>query len=575
MKTMKNFLSMAALALMGTMMTDCSSDDNFDNPQQPENKSNVITLSTTVGFDASAGTRALTNAGVKTFAEDDQIAVIYKNTNGETVTATSTALTASDITNEGKNATFTVTLDNPKASAAVRYIYPAAMLAATVATDASVNADANVKYEALATQDGTLTNLASKLDLAVFDGALTSGAALPASASMTNQLAILAVTLKNEAGSDEITSSITGMTIGDGTNTYTVNRTPAAGPIYVAIRPTDDASITVTANDGSKTYMKSLTNKTYAQNNGYSVSWKMTDLQAIPLTIEAITGGIITVTDPKDGMQYSKNGDAKTAVSGDITVSAGDKVQFFGNGTSITCYDGTKIQGTAQVKAYGNIMSLVDETGFATATTLTGKYAFDSLFKGNTGLTDASGLLLPATTLTEGCYEYMFSGCTSLTAAPALPAETLALVCYTYMFNNCTSLTAAPALPAETLAGGCYLYMFTGCTSLAAAPALPATTLAQQCYQRMFEGCTSLTTAPALPATTLAETCYNGMFKDCTNLSSVTCLATDISAYSSLTDWLDGVADSGTFTKASTATWAVAGSNGIPDGWTVQNYVAP
>ena len=64
MKTMKNFLSMAALALMGAMMTSCSSDDNFDNPQQPENKSKVVTLTTTVGLDGGATTRALTETGV-------------------------------------------------------------------------------------------------------------------------------------------------------------------------------------------------------------------------------------------------------------------------------------------------------------------------------------------------------------------------------------------------------------------------------------------------------------------------------------------------------------------------------
>ncbi|SNU02869.1 hypothetical protein SAMN06298211_10148 [Prevotellaceae bacterium MN60] len=276
MKTMKNFLSMAALALMGAMMTGCSSDDNFDYPQQPENKSKVVTLTTTVGFDASADTRALTSTGVKTFAVGDQIAVIYKNTSDQTVTATSTALTTGDITNEGKNANFTVTLTNPKASEAVRYIYPAAMLAATVATDAAVNADANVKYGALATQDGTLTNLASKLDLAIFDGSLTSEAALPASASMTNQLAILAITLKDNAATpSEITGGITSLTIGDGTNTYTVSRSAAAGPIYVAIRPTTSANIKIYASDGSKYYNKNLTGKTYAADNGYSVSWKM------------------------------------------------------------------------------------------------------------------------------------------------------------------------------------------------------------------------------------------------------------------------------------------------------------
>ena len=76
-KKMKKYLSMAALALMGAMMTGCSNDDNFDNPQQPENKNNVVTLTTTVGLDGGATTRALTSEGVKTFAVNDQIAVIY------------------------------------------------------------------------------------------------------------------------------------------------------------------------------------------------------------------------------------------------------------------------------------------------------------------------------------------------------------------------------------------------------------------------------------------------------------------------------------------------------------------
>ena len=280
MKTMKKLFSMAALALVGATFTGCSSDDDsiIDTTQQPEViKSNVVTMTTTVGLDDGASTRALTSGGVKTFAAGDQIAVIYKNTSGETVTATSNALTDGDITNEDKNATFTVTLTDPKASEAVRYIYPAAMLAATVATNAAVNADANVKYDALATQDGTLTTLASTLDLAIFDGSLTSGAALPASASMTNQFAILAVTLKNADGSSEITSSITGLTLSDGTNTYNVNRSAVAGPIYVAIFPTADATITVTATSGTKNYTKTLTGKTYAKGNGYNVSWRMTE----------------------------------------------------------------------------------------------------------------------------------------------------------------------------------------------------------------------------------------------------------------------------------------------------------
>ena len=34
------------------------------------------------------------------------------------------------------------------------------------------------------------------------------------------------------------------------------------------------------------------------------------------------------------------------------------------------------------------------------------------------------------------------------------------------MFGKCTSLTQAPELPATTLVDGCYYYMFYGCTSL-------------------------------------------------------------------------------------------------------------
>ena len=243
---------------------------------------------------------------------------------------------------------------------------------------------------------------------------------------------------------------------------------------------------------------------------------------ATPLTLEALTAGTIKVNQPKSGMQYSLNGGTKTAVTTDaINVAAGDKVAFFGTGTNITSYNNTSIAGgTAEVKAYGNIMSLVDEENFATAITLTASNAFSSLFKDNGKLTDASDLLLPAETLAMSCYSSMFNSCTSLTAAPALPATTLAMSCYLSMFRNCTSLMAAPQLPASTLASSCYNSMFYGCTSLTAAPELPATTLAPSCYLKMFYSCTNLNTAPALPATTLAQNCYEEMFYSCQALTA-------------------------------------------------------
>ena len=267
MKTMK-FLSMAALALVGAAMTGCTSDDNIiGQPQQPEVvKGNTVTLTTTVSLGDGASTRALTGTGVKTFAAGETMALVYKNTGGSTVKAESTALTDGDITAEGKSATFTFELTDPDKLQNVTYIYPAAM----------ANADGTVNYSALNSQDGTLTTLGSNLDLATSPATAWDGDNLPA-VTLDNQLAVLAITLKNEDGSSDITSSTTKLTVSDGTNTYTVNRSAVAGPIYVAIRPTTSANIDITATDGTKNYTKTLTSKTYTASNGYTVSWRMTE----------------------------------------------------------------------------------------------------------------------------------------------------------------------------------------------------------------------------------------------------------------------------------------------------------
>ena len=115
MKTMKYFLSMAALALVGAMTVSCSSDNDITaQPQQPETKNNVVTLTTTVGLGGDDATRALTSTGVKTFAVGETMAIYYwKNKGDDHEKAVSAPLTAGDITNGGKSATFTFTLDNP------------------------------------------------------------------------------------------------------------------------------------------------------------------------------------------------------------------------------------------------------------------------------------------------------------------------------------------------------------------------------------------------------------------------------------------------------------------------------
>jgi len=114
--------------------------------------------------------------------------------------------------------------------------------------------------------------------------------------------------------------------------------------------------------------------------------------------------------------------------------------------------------------------------------------------------------------------------------------------------------------------------LFVGETNLiSAANLILPEILSINCYFNMFSECTSLTMAPILRALYLTEGCYSGMFYNCILLNSITCLATNISAERCTAGWLYGVAQTGTFTKASDMTDWTEGTDGIPSGWTIQN----
>ena len=351
MKT-KKFLSMAALALVGAMMTGCSNDDNFDNPQQPENKNNVVTLTATVGFDDAASTRAVSNAGVKTFAEGDQIAVIYKNASDETIKTVSTISSGAGT----KTATFTVALTNPDNTKAIRYIYPAAMAKATIATNATIDDDGTVDFTKLNSQTGSLTTLGNNLDLCTLDAANWTSGTLP-TGTLENKLAILAITVKNSGGTDK-TSTITSLSVGDGSNVYSVTRDAIAGPIYVAIKPTTSATIGVNASDGTTRYYKELTTaKTYDANNGYSVSWKMNEGGA---HLSALKGNF--TANNGDKLTGTLGSNVKISIADGATVTLdGVSINASGSWTSgnyagITCLGNATItlEGTNTVKGFAD-----------------------------------------------------------------------------------------------------------------------------------------------------------------------------------------------------------------------------
>lgn len=254
-----------------------------------------------------------------------------------------------------------------------------------------------------------------------------------------------------------------------------------------------------------------------------------------------------------------------------INANAGQLIYFKGNLTPSGLMGIGNFIITKKCNLSGNIMSLLYGDEFEGQTDLSDTNStFYSLFYDCDTIIDASQLKLPATTLANSCYQYMFNGCTSLITAPELPATTLTTGCYMSMFKNCTSLVAAPALPATTLTRWCYRGMFEDCTSLKVAPELPATTLAESCYYEMFRDCYSLVSAPELPATTLTTGCYDSMFQNCTKLNYIKALFTMTPGSTYTGNWVSGVSSTGTFVKNKYATWNVTGVNGIPSGWAVQ-----
>ena len=629
--------SFIALVLLGVLALGCTKEipDQVGNDGGqagnddtgtviPGSTGDPVTVTTTINLADTPGTKALTAAGVKTFAPGDEVVVLYESPGIHTDIVdidmsgcTIVTLNQEDISNNGKSAKISVSINSQVANGKLRIIYPSNMVNWSEFATAHPDNDININYAALAAQDGTLASLASNLDLAVYDGHL-EGCELPGSIQLENRLAIGEFTVKDE-DSNDITSSITSFTVSDGTDTYTVSRAAGPGPIYVAMKPVSgDLRLTAIDSDGDH-YIKDVTAKTLDANKMYPIGVTMAiDFRFTPLTFEAITAGAQVSfklpTNTETGtVQYKLNDGEWTAYTSETAIAlanVGDKVQFRGKNSTYfvntSTYDYGQFSATADCYLYGNIMSLVsdyttDENAFASNVTLTGEKTFYRLFKGLTNITShaSKSLMLPATTLADYCYYSMFHGCTSLTTAPALPATTLANSCYRdmfsgctrlttapdlpattladqcyeYMFDGCTDLTTAPALPATTLANSCYQYMFYGCTGLTTAPALPATTLANSCYFSMFSGCTELTVAPVLPATTLADHCYDYMFSGCTKLSSITCLAEE-NISGNCDDWVAGVADTGTFTRAANSGW-YHGYSGIPNGWTVVDYVAP
>ena len=192
--------------------------------------------------------------------------------------------------------------------------------------------------------------------------------------------------------------------------------------------------------------------------------------KATPLTILPQDDGKITVTfnngitlagdihfTINDGQEQTiaKN----TTGAYDIQAKKGDVVQLYslnsalGGGSSSAASaltravdEGAKyinIRPSMKTEIFGNVMSLLKgKDGLEGATAIEAKNAFYGLFAAADKLVnnDERLLVLPATTLTEGCYQDMFNGCKGIEKAPELPAPKLEKDCYSEMFFGCENL---------------------------------------------------------------------------------------------------------------------------------------
>ena len=293
----------------------------------------------------------------------------------------------------------------------------------------------------------------------------------------------------------------------------------------------------------------------------------------------------------------------------------------FGQGSNNS--DVHTFSSTGNIEAHGNIMTLLDKTGQSTSFATSG--TFKRLFQNMTTLKTAPEL--PATTLSNSCYDSMFKG-SGITQSPELPATNILTSSYYQIFMNCASLTKAGKMIINSFTGtsscremysGCsnltdisdisinetnftnfamrstfencasltkavsmiiaqvgtfsFDSAYAGCTALndISGIRITTTTANEGSFKLMFKG-TAITESPDLSSIkTLYAATNNGsfsfMFENCSNLNKVTvgCSTWDTNyAYR----WLFGVSSTGDFYNLGGAT-IPTGTNGRPSGWTL------
>lgn len=148
------------------------------------------------------------------------------------------------------------------------------------------------------------------------------------------------------------------------------------------------------------------------------------------------------------------------------------------------CYEGMFMSCTELVSCNENLLP---------ATTLQ-PYCYSFMFDGCTKLVSAPKLL--ASNLVSYCYNYMFNKCQSLqTIADMSNIRETAYYSCNHMFSECTSLTSIPTYVFSdniTLTESCYQGMFSLCTGITSVTILKRDLQGDRCFCMLFSGCKNL-----------------------------------------------------------------------------------
>lgn len=270
-----------------------------------------------------------------------------------------------------------------------------------------------------------------------------------------------------------------------------------------------------------------------------------------PLTFEALEDGyidlqfygvvlpkpIIVTTNRTSKKEYG-NYKSGYIVHNYIDVKKGDKLQFeSANDHTSTGWLSVRLQPRSKCAVYGNVMSMISEDGkYHTTKTIAQPYAlayllYNSYWDGEkyiyyTVQHEKYDVMVPATTLTEGCYTQTFAY-TGITKVPELPAAEIPNYSYQRMFQGCGELTEAPAITVENVGEYGMALMFYQCSKLTKANAISVKTAGEGAFQGMFNSCVEMTESPEINAKNIDYLACDGMFFNCQKLTKANAIAVE------------------------------------------------